>query len=85
YGVSLGACFFGESMFSDVSNASKVAAAALVRQVSRWNFPMIDSQIHNDHLASLGAREIPRVEYLQRLQSALQHDTRKGVWTFDGW
>ena len=58
YGVSLGACFFGESMFSSISNASKVATAALVRQVSRWQFPFIDCQLHNLHLASLGAREV---------------------------
>ena len=85
YGVSLGACFFGESMFSRVPNASKVAIAALVRQVSRWDFPFIDCQLHNPHLDSLGAREVPREEFLHMLQSALARPTRRGAWTFDGW
>lgn len=85
YGVSLGACFFGESMFSILPNASKVALAALVYQAVRWRFPFIDCQLHNRHLASLGAREVPRDEFLDRLESALRHDTKRGRWVFEGW
>ncbi len=85
YGVSLGACFFGESMFSKVSNASKVATAALVHQVTRWDFPFIDCQLHNPHLESFGAREVPRAKFLTMLERAVAHETRRGKWTFEGW
>lgn len=85
YGVSLGACFFGESMFSTVSNASKIATAALVRHVSQWESPLIDCQLHNPHLASLGAREVPRAKFLTMLERALAHETRRGTWVFAGW
>ena len=85
YGVSIGGCFFGESMFSKVPNASKVAAAALVRHVSRWEFPFIDCQLHNAHLERLGAREVPRAEFLDRLARALERETHRGRWTFAGW
>ncbi|MBI2425314.1 MAG: leucyl/phenylalanyl-tRNA--protein transferase [Candidatus Hydrogenedentes bacterium] len=80
YGVSLGACFFGESMFSRESNASKVAFARLVECAKGWNFDFIDCQVANKHLRSLGAREIPRKQFLTRLQAALAHETRRGRW-----
>lgn len=63
YGVSLGRLFFGESMFSRVSNASKVAFIALVKHCQRLNFPMIDCQVTNHHLLSLGAKEISRSDF----------------------
>jgi leucyl/phenylalanyl-tRNA--protein transferase len=63
YGVALGRMFFGESMFSRRANASKVALAALVAQLQHWGFELIDCQMSTPHLASLGAREIPRVEF----------------------
>ncbi|MDZ4861381.1 MAG: leucyl/phenylalanyl-tRNA--protein transferase, partial [Candidatus Hydrogenedentes bacterium] len=85
YGVSLGACFYGESMFSLVPNASKVATAALVRQATHWNFPFIDCQLHNDHLESLGARQIPRTKFLEALREALKAETVRGHWKFAGW
>ena len=85
YGVSIGACFFGESMFSRVSDASKVATAALVRQVTRWDFPFIDCQLHNPHLERLGAREVPRAEFLHLLHQHAGRDTRRGPWIFDAW
>ena len=68
YGVSIGRMFYGESMFSRVSNASKIALAYLAGQLERRRFDMIDCQMHTPHLASLGARKIPRREFIDRLQ-----------------
>ena len=67
YGVCLGRCFFGESMFFRESNASKVAFVTLVRQLQEQGFALVDCQLPSDHLASLGARSISRSEFLQRL------------------
>jgi len=83
YGVSLGAAFFGESMFADARDASKVAFVALFGQLVDWGFSLMDCQVHTDHLASLGAHEIPRERFLSRLRQALQAETRRGTWTFD--
>lgn len=85
YGVSVGACFIGESMFSLMPNTSKIAIAALVRQVTRWNFAFIDCQLHTPHLAGLGAREIPRTRYLHMLEQEVSRETRRGTWQFEGW
>ena len=71
YGVSIGRMFYGESMFSHASNASKIALAHLARQLERWQFKMIDCQMNTPHLASLGAREIPRSEFITRLQELI--------------
>ena len=68
YGVSLGRMFYGESMFSKKTDSSKIALAHLVFQLKRWNFGMIDCQMNTAHLATLGAREIPRSQFLMRLQ-----------------
>jgi leucyl/phenylalanyl-tRNA--protein transferase len=65
YGVALGRMFYGESMFSRRRDASKVALVYLVRQLERWGFELIDCQMSTAHLASLGAREIPRAEFLR--------------------
>jgi leucyl/phenylalanyl-tRNA--protein transferase len=80
YGVSLGRCFFGESMFSIDSDASKVALAALVQKLKAWGFHMIDAQVTTQHLVSLGAREVSRGVFLRRLEAALRFPTRKGKW-----
>ena len=64
YGIDLGDVFCGESMFSAVSNASKVAFVHLVQKLKRENYKLIDCQVYNDHLASLGVKEIPRNEFL---------------------
>lgn len=82
YGVSIGRMFYGESMFSNVSNASKIALAHLARQLERWRFGMIDCQMNTSHLASLGAREIPRSEFIVRLQE-LVHYAPVTDWQFD--
>jgi len=63
YGVAVGRVFFGESMFSRRSDASKIALAHLVQRVEGAGFGLIDCQMHTDHLASLGAHEIPRAEF----------------------
>ena len=83
YGVSLGKCFFGESMFSRRSDASKIALAALVLQLKAWDFHMIDAQVTTQHMISLGAKEIPRKLFLKRLQNALSFPTLKGKWDLD--
>jgi leucyl/phenylalanyl-tRNA--protein transferase len=83
YGVSLGRMFFGESMFHRVTDASKVALVSLVRQIERWGFSLLDCQVMNPHLASLGAREIPRPAFLALLDDSNAHPTRKGPWRMD--
>jgi leucyl/phenylalanyl-tRNA--protein transferase len=70
YGVCLGRCFFGESMFHRATDASKVALVALVRKMVEKGWGMVDCQVPNPHLASLGAREIPRSEFLRRLRNS---------------
>ncbi len=65
YGIDLGHIFCGESMFSKVPNASKVAFIALVKHLQQNNYKLLDCQVHNDHLESLGAREIPRAEFME--------------------
>lgn len=81
YGVSLGAAFFGESMFAQRSDASKVAFVHLVRQLHKWEFHLVDCQMHTDHLARFGASEWPRRRFLQALKHALQVPTQRGAWT----
>lgn len=71
YGVSLGGAFFGESMFSQEADASKVALAALVSRLIAQGYELLDTQFITPHLERLGAGEISRVEYLQRLQHAV--------------
>ncbi|WDO13425.1 leucyl/phenylalanyl-tRNA--protein transferase [Flavobacterium sp. WW92] len=69
YGIDLGHIFCGESMFSKVSNASKVAFVSLVKKLKEENYKLLDCQVHNDHLESLGAREIPREDFIAILKS----------------
>ena len=80
YGVSLGRAFFGESMFTRVTNASKAAFCVLAQRLRDWEFPLIDCQITNPHLQTLGAYEISRTEFLQRLAHAQRFPTRRGKW-----
>ena len=67
YGLNLGRLFFGESMFSHATDASKVAFARLMELTRDWNFPLVDCQLENPHLMSLGARLIPRAEFIRTL------------------
>ncbi len=69
YGLAIGKTFFGESMFSRVSNASKVGFATLVEQLQQWDYAFIDCQIHSQHLSSLGAKEVPRSEFIELLNN----------------
>jgi leucyl/phenylalanyl-tRNA--protein transferase len=80
YGVSIGGAFFGESMFSRTTDASKAALSCLVNACMEWKFHFIDCQVPSDHLASLGARETPRPFFLERLRMALDEPTRRGSW-----
>ncbi|MGD0886635.1 MAG: leucyl/phenylalanyl-tRNA--protein transferase [Thermodesulfovibrionales bacterium] len=82
YGISLGKAFFGESMFSVVSDASKVAFVRLVQQLKEWGFTLIDCQVTTSHLLSFGAQEIPRRRFLEMLKQSLQEPTRLGKWVF---
>ena len=81
YGVSLGAAFFGESMFYTMNNASKVAFHALVELARQKEFRFIDCQVETSHLLKLGARLVARKDYLEMLSLALQKPTDAGVWT----
>ncbi|HOG17791.1 MAG TPA: leucyl/phenylalanyl-tRNA--protein transferase [Syntrophales bacterium] len=80
YGVSLGGCFFGESMFSKVSNASKAALITLTAALGRRGFSLIDCQMPSRHLEMLGAKMIPRRDFLLLLTRALRDETRRGNW-----
>jgi len=82
YGVSLGRCFFGESMFTRISNASKVAFVALIEHLKALNFNLIDCQITTAHLLGFGAREIPRSRFLKELEKSLESPTLKTNWSF---
>ncbi len=73
YGVSVGGAFFGESMFHRTRDASKIALAALVERLRARGFTLLDIQWVTPHLAQFGAVEIPRKDYLKRLDAALQH------------
>jgi leucyl/phenylalanyl-tRNA---protein transferase len=68
YGIAIGRVFCGESMFSRLTDTSKIALVYLVRQLQRWQFELIDCQMFTGHLASLGAREIARAEFRQHLE-----------------
>ena len=76
YGVSQGGAFFGESMFSTRTNASKLALIVLVERLRERGFTLLDCQFMTDHLASLGAVEIPRAEYRARLARSLSVEAR---------
>jgi len=83
YGISLGRMFYGESMFSLATDASKIAFVHLVRQLEYWGYGMIDCQMKTAHLASLGAREIPRAEFSQKLAELVNLPATTGAWRFD--
>ncbi len=86
YGIALGEVFFGESMFSREENASKIALIRLCQQLRRWGFAMIDCQVSNPHLHSMGASTIARSDFVKLLQRhtvrTLSHNDR--VWHFEG-
>ncbi len=83
YGVSLGGTFFGESMFANVDDASKIAFVALVEQLARWNITLVDCQVYTEHLARFGAEHWSRERYLAALRAALMQPTRRGPWRLE--
>lgn len=82
YGVSLGGSFFGESMFTRIGNASKMALVLLVEGLRNEGFELIDCQVTTEHLIQFGAREVPRTHFMQELRHALKQPTRQGLWRF---
>jgi leucyl/phenylalanyl-tRNA--protein transferase len=83
YGVAVGKMFFGESMFSRTSNASKVGLTTLVRQLERWGFEVIDCQMSTGHLASLGAREISRPAFVALVERLSAEPAIPAPWRAD--
>ncbi len=84
YGLAIGRMFYGESMFSHATDASKLAIAHLARFLAAQGFGLIDCQMNTPHLASLGAREIPRGEFVARLRELTALPPLKGRWLADG-
>ena len=83
YGVAIGRMFYGESMFSRMADASKVALVRLAQQLQQWGFGLIDCQMETEHLASLGAHTVPRSVFTARLADLVNLPHRSGPWTFD--
>lgn len=83
YGLALGRVFFGESMFSRRTDASKIALATLACQLQRWGFVLIDCQQTTGHLASLGARDIARADFVQQLECECETPGYHGRWQLD--
>ena len=81
YGVVMGRVFFGESMFAQRTDASKVAFVRLVQLLQRWQFALIDCQVTTAHLKRFGAREISRKEFLEHLATATREATTRGSWS----
>jgi leucyl/phenylalanyl-tRNA--protein transferase len=80
YGVAIGRMFYGESMFSRITDASKVALVALVGALRARSFPLIDCQMRTPLLASLGGREIPRRTFLRELTALVNYPASPGTW-----
>ncbi len=83
YGVALGRCFFAESMFHTVSNASKFALIRLTAFLKSKGFLFIDAQVFTEHVASLGAREIPRNKFMELLATGMALPEYSGKWMLD--
>jgi leucyl/phenylalanyl-tRNA---protein transferase len=84
YGVALGGAFFAESMFTRVSDASKVALVLLVRQLQTWGFRLMDCQQSSPHVLAFGAENISRHKFLDHLAVSIALPDRHGHWQFDG-
>lgn len=83
YGVAIGRMFYGESMFSREGDASKVALVRLAQQLQRWDFGLIDCQMETPHLASMGARTMPRTAFTARLTELVNLPHLPGPWSFE--
>ncbi|MDM8564758.1 leucyl/phenylalanyl-tRNA--protein transferase [Candidatus Halobeggiatoa sp. HSG11] len=83
YGIALGKVFFGESMFTKVNDASKVAFTCFVWQLQEWGYELIDCQVASEHLRNFGAKEIPRPKYRKLLDELCEQTGLIGKWKFD--
>ena len=83
YGVAIGKLFAGESMFSSASDASKTGLVWLVRQLHQWDFGLVDAQIRTETLERMGAVDIDRADYLERIKELVLTEGRVGAWRFD--
>lgn len=83
YGIAIGKVFFGESMFSRINDSSKIALITLCQQLNRWGFSMIDCQVYSAHLASLGATEIARNDFINRLKHLCTQPNNITTWQID--
>ena len=83
YGVAVGRMFFGESMFTRVTDASKVALIQLARQLEKWRMPMVDCQMSTAHLASLGARDIRRTDFVREVRYLVRQPAVAPPWRLD--
>jgi len=83
YGVAIGRMFFGESMFSGESGGSKVALAGLAHRLREWGWPLIDAQVANPHLISMGAEYVSRVDFGLLLEHLTEMPGREGSWTVE--
>lgn len=83
YGVSLGTMFFGESMFADAPDASKIAFVTLVENLKQWGFTLIDCQVYTEHLSRFGAKLWPREKFLHTLRDSLTSPTHFGPWEIE--
>jgi leucyl/phenylalanyl-tRNA--protein transferase len=81
YGLAIGSVFFGESMFTRQTDAGKITLIALCKQLELWSFGLLDCQVSNPHLIRMGAVEIPRQEFEQRLAEGVSFIRPAGVWT----
>lgn len=82
YGIALGRCFFGESMFSEETDASKVLMVYLAYQLEAWGFHMMDCQVESRHLLTMGARTIPRAEFLSIIEKQVNEKPDQTSWNF---
>lgn len=81
YGIAIGRMFFGESMFSGASGGSKIALAALAHRLHGWGWPLIDAQVENEHLLSLGAVRVPRADFVAQVAALSGWPEPAGAWT----
>ncbi|RLA00063.1 MAG: leucyl/phenylalanyl-tRNA--protein transferase, partial [Gammaproteobacteria bacterium] len=83
YGIAIGQIFFGESMFSIMRDSSKIALVTLCQKLHRWGYPVIGCQIHSNHLASMGAKEISRNDFIGYLNKYCIINSSNSLWQLD--
>lgn len=83
YGVAIGKMFYGESMFSFETNASKIALVTLAKHLFQWGYPLIDCQVYSEHLSRLGAITLPREEFIKQVHYLCSLPAHSGSWQLD--